>query len=102
MKTICFGLFALAIAAAAAPLTATVSRSTIGVGETAVIKLSGGQSEGIMPTPVELGESMAGAITLRRLDGSRWEVKGARPCDCQVQFGAGKEMVRINIKVVKK
>ena len=102
VKAICIGMLALAVAAMAAPLAATVSRGAIGVGETAIIRLSGGQVRQIMPTPAELEAGIAGALTFRRLDGSRWEVTGAKPCNCQVEFGDGKETVTVRIKVVKK
>ncbi|MBI4874485.1 MAG: hypothetical protein HY822_07620 [Acidobacteria bacterium] len=85
------------------PLTATVSRATINVGESATVAFSGGQLDVAGGNIIDsIGTEFAHAVELERLDRARFSVKGLAPCDCALTFTDGKNKTTVKIRVVKK
>ena len=104
--TLAFLLIAIAATlplAAAAPLSATVSRSTINVGQTAVVTLAGGQLDVAGYNTVgDFGDEFAHAVQVKKVDRNHFEVKGVAACDCVLKFSDGKNETTVKLKVVKK
>jgi hypothetical protein len=85
-----------------APPQASLSQSTITVGESAVVTFTGGQLQAAQDNSIGIYKNnFAQAVELRRLDRARFSLKGLAPCDCAFVFSDGKKDVTVKLRVVK-
>jgi hypothetical protein len=85
------------------PLTATVSRAVISVGESATVTFSGGQLDVAGGNSIEfIGTEHAESVTIQRLDRGTFSLKGLAPCACALVFTDGRNKTTVKVRVVKK
>ena len=86
-----------------ADLSATVARGQIHVGETTVVRLSGGQTAVAGGNIIDsIGTEFAKAVEITKLGKNRFQVKGLAACDCVLKFSDGKNQTTVRLKIVKK
>jgi hypothetical protein len=96
-------VFVLVASAQGAELTATVARNPINVGETTVVRLSGGQLDVAGGNSFDsIGSEFAQAVEIQKIDRNRFQVKGLAACECVLKFGDGKNETTVKLRVVKK
>jgi hypothetical protein len=85
------------------PLTATVSRASIAVGEKATITFSGGRLDVTAAGTIDgIGGEFADKVELQRLDRGSFSLKGLAPCSCALGFTDGQSKTTVKIRVVRK
>lgn len=87
----------------ARPLTATVSRAAIQVGDVATVTFTGGQLDGPGGHSVSclVPESIR-AVAVRRLNRAAFSLQGVAPCDCTLVFTDGRNKAAVRIRVIPK
>ena len=100
---LCLFVFALLTCAQGAELTATVARSSISVGQTTVVRLTGGQLDVAGGNSIDqFGTEFAQAVQITKIDKHSFQVKGLAACDCVLKFSDGKNETTVKLRVVKK
>ena len=100
---LCLSVLALVVCAQGAELTATVARNPINVGQTTVVRLTGGQLDVAGGNIIgAFGDEFAQAVEITKIDRNRFQVKGLAACDCVLKFSDGKNETTVKLKVVKK
>ena len=102
---LCLFVLALVICAQGAEhiLLATVGRNPINVGQTTVVRLTGGQLDVAGGNSIEsFGTEFAQAVEITKIDRNKFQVKGLAACDCVLKFSDGKNETTVKLRVVKK
>jgi hypothetical protein len=85
------------------PLTATVSRAAITVGEDATVAFSGGQLDVSGGNSIEkISTGFTGSVDVQRLDRATFSLKGRAACACALVFTDGQSKTTVKIRVLKK